>query len=111
MKPFVNHHRGTDLVVAHIEKFWAPTITSSAFLSTAPQRFEDDERPHIVFVVHEQEYETATTVPAFAEEELAERFGWRCTYLLGDGEHHIPGLAAIEDAGHENGQFVFVRRG
>jgi type 1 glutamine amidotransferase len=84
-----------------------PTITSSVFLAEAPQRFSDDERPHVVFVIHEQEYETATTVPAFAEKEIAERFGWRCTYLVGDREHHIPGLEAVDDA---DLLFISVRR-
>ena len=107
MAPFVNHHRGTDLVVEHIEKFWAPTITSEAFLDAAPQRFSDDNRLHAAFVIHEKEYETDLTVPAFAEAELAQRFGWRCTYLMGDGLHNIPGLEAIEDA---DLLFVSVRR-
>lgn len=107
MAPFVNHHRGTDLVVEHIEKYWAPTITSAALLQTTPQRFSDDDRPHAVFVVHEKEYETATTVPAFAEQELAQQFGWRCTYLMGDGLHRIPGLEVLADA---DLLFVSVRR-
>jgi type 1 glutamine amidotransferase/nicotinamidase-related amidase len=107
MAPFVNHHRGTDLVVEHIEKFWAPTITSAAFLDTTPQRFADDDRPHAVFVIHEKEYETDRTVPAFAEAELVQRFGWRCTYLMGDGLHNIPGLEVLEDA---DLLFVSVRR-
>ncbi len=107
MAPFVNHHRGTDLVVAHIEKFWAPTLTSAAFVQGAPQRFNDDPRPHAVFIIHEKEYETARTLPEFAEAELAERFGWRCTYLMGDGLHNIPGLEVIDDA---DLLFVSVRR-
>ncbi len=107
MAPFVNHHRGTDLVVEHIEKYWAPTITIAALLQTAPQRFSDDERPHAVFVIHEKEYETHRTVPTFAEEELAQRFGWRCTYLMGDGLHRIPGLEVLADA---DLLFVSVRR-
>jgi len=98
MAPFVNHHRGTDLVVEHIEKFWASTITSAAFLDSEPQRFADDPRLHAVFVIHEKEYETDRTVPEFAEAELAQRFGWRCTYLMGDELHHLPGLQALSDA-------------
>ena len=27
-KPFVSHQRGTDLVIEHIEKYWAPSVTS-----------------------------------------------------------------------------------
>jgi hypothetical protein len=27
-RPFVSHERGTELVIEHIEKYWAPTIAS-----------------------------------------------------------------------------------
>jgi nicotinamidase-related amidase len=30
-RPFVSHDEGTQLVIEHIEKYWAPTITSSDF--------------------------------------------------------------------------------
>jgi len=39
MKPFVSHHRGTDLIIEHIEKFWCPTITSADILGGTPFRF------------------------------------------------------------------------
>jgi nicotinamidase-related amidase len=29
MAPYVNHFRGTDLVIEHIEKYWCPTFTSA----------------------------------------------------------------------------------
>jgi hypothetical protein len=28
-RPFVSHERGTELVIEHIEKYWAPTVTSA----------------------------------------------------------------------------------
>jgi nicotinamidase-related amidase len=31
MRPFTNHFRGTDLMIDHVEKYWCPTITSTAF--------------------------------------------------------------------------------
>ncbi len=96
--PFVDHHRGTDLVVAHIEEFWCPTLTSTAFTGAAPFRFEEDMRPHAVFLIHENEYEMARSVPAFAESELAGKRQWRCTYLFGREPNRIPGLEALEDA-------------
>lgn len=98
MAPFVNHHRGTDLVVQHIESTWCPTLTSSAFTGEAPFRFQSDERPHVAFILHEDEYDATRTVPEFAEAELAAKLGWRCTYLFGDGLHNIPGLSLLEDA-------------
>ncbi len=41
-KPFVNHFRGTDLVVEHVEKYWCPSIESSDFTGKPPFRFRDD---------------------------------------------------------------------
>jgi nicotinamidase-related amidase len=32
-KPFVSHTAGTELVIEHIEKYWAPTVTSEALLA------------------------------------------------------------------------------
>ena len=31
--PHVTHQRGTEMVIEHIEKYWAPTITSPELLS------------------------------------------------------------------------------
>ncbi|MFP6597342.1 MAG: isochorismatase family protein, partial [Candidatus Hydrogenedentota bacterium] len=107
MAPFVSHFRGTELVSEHIEKHWAPTITSTAFTGVAPFRFAKDERKHAVFLIYEHEYETKRTVPEFAEKEFAERLGWKCTYLFGDGEHNIPGVEVLQDA---DLLFVSVRR-
>jgi putative membrane-bound dehydrogenase-like protein len=42
MRPFTNHFRGTDLVVEHIEKYWCPSITSTAFTAKPEFRFKDD---------------------------------------------------------------------
>jgi nicotinamidase-related amidase len=30
-RPFVSHQRGTELVIEHIESYWAPTVTSEEF--------------------------------------------------------------------------------
>jgi nicotinamidase-related amidase len=32
-KPFVSHTAGTELVIEHIEKYWAPTVTSDGLLA------------------------------------------------------------------------------
>jgi nicotinamidase-related amidase len=42
--PFVSHFAGTDLVIAHIERYWCPTLTSTDFLATPEFRFPDDKR-------------------------------------------------------------------
>ncbi len=43
-RPFVNHFRGTDLVVEHIEKYWCPTVTSADITGRPAFRFRDDHR-------------------------------------------------------------------
>ncbi len=98
MRPYVDHFRGTDLVVAHIERHWCQTITSAAFTGEAPFAFAEDTRTHAVFLLHENEYETQKTMTEFAETELAAPFGWKCTYLFGDTPHDLPGLEALADA-------------
>ena len=42
MRPFVNHFRGTDLMVEHVERYWCPTITSKDLLGGEPFRFKED---------------------------------------------------------------------
>ncbi len=44
MKPFVNHFRGTDLVIEHVETYCCPTITSVDLMGGAPFRFQGDPR-------------------------------------------------------------------
>jgi nicotinamidase-related amidase len=45
--PYVNHFAGTDLIIAHIERYVCPTITSDQFLGGTPFRFKGDTRdPH-----------------------------------------------------------------
>jgi nicotinamidase-related amidase len=42
MKPYVNHFRGTDLVIAHVEKNWCPSILSTDIVGGKPFRFRED---------------------------------------------------------------------
>ena len=41
MRPFVEHHAGTALVVWHVEKHWCPSILSSDLTGRPPFRFSD----------------------------------------------------------------------
>lgn len=97
-RPFVNHFAGTDLVVAHIERYWCPSITSADLLGGAPFRFAADRRPKVVVLIGEDEYRTAETLPRFAAEELAWR-GLEPVVVTEDParKHHFPGLAAALD--------------
>lgn len=64
--------------------------------------------PHIVFMIGENEYDTKTTVPAFAKAELEPR-GVKCTFAIApnDDSNEFPGLEALKDA---DLLFVSVRR-
>ena len=42
MWPYVNHYRGTDLIIEHIEKFVCSTTTSDQILGGKPFRFSGD---------------------------------------------------------------------
>jgi nicotinamidase-related amidase len=44
MRPKVDHHTGTDLVVGHVEKHWCATTTSDLLGAPAPFRFRDDPK-------------------------------------------------------------------
>jgi nicotinamidase-related amidase/type 1 glutamine amidotransferase len=98
--PYVNHFRGTHLIVEHIEKYVCPTISSDQLLGDAPFRFQEDVRPRIVIAISEPEYKTNETLPIFAAETLETKLGYDCAVLQGDPQKHkMPGLAqALPDA-------------
>jgi type 1 glutamine amidotransferase/nicotinamidase-related amidase len=88
--PFVPHKKGTELVVEYIEKYWCPTVLSSAVLG-------DARPPHIVIVTAEQEYDARETLPAFAKSELEPR-GYKVTCINSDSTTEVRGLEALDDA-------------
>jgi type 1 glutamine amidotransferase len=106
--PQVVHPQGTDLVVEHIEKYWCPSITSSDITGKPEFSFAEDKRPHVVFVVGEDEYQTDTTLPQFAAEELFPR-GIRCTFVKAadDDLNRFPLMTDLETA---DLMFLSVRR-
>ena len=65
-------------------------------------------KPHVFFLIGESEYDTKTTLPAFAKAEL-EPLGIRCSFsiLPDDSADEFPGLDALKDAGL---LFISVRR-
>lgn len=95
----LDHFRATDLVIEHIEKYWCPTVTSRDLLGGVAFHFRGDPRPHVVFVIGEDEYGMAETLPAFAETELATR-GIRTTILhaCSTDKNDFPGLEALDSA-------------
>lgn len=96
--PYVSHFTGTDLIVEHIEKWVCPTITSDQILGGKPFRFAADQRPHVVFVVAEDEYRTEQTLPVFALEHLGKQF--RVSFVFGHDKlrHDLPGLDVVNEA-------------
>ena len=97
-RPQVSHFRGTELVIEHIEKHWCPTITSADVLKEKqPFVFSKDQRPHVVMMIGEREYETHRTLPAFAVDALAH---CRTTYVFprDSNPNEFPGLEALASA-------------
>lgn len=102
-EPFVSHFTGTDLVVEHIEKFVCPTITSTIFTNQPQFRFKNDNRPRVVFISAENEYQAAETLPEFAH-KLQLQYGLSCEILQGSTDlnskdlNQISGMETLEDA-------------
>ncbi len=97
--PHVTHAQGTELVIEHIEKYWCPTILSSDLTGKPEFSFSDDKRPHVVFVVGEDEYQTEQSLPHFAAQQLQAR-GVRCTFVHSAAENpnHFPQIADVDSA-------------
>jgi type 1 glutamine amidotransferase/nicotinamidase-related amidase len=96
--PYVGHFTGNDLIVAHIEQFVCPTITSDQLIGGEPFRFKNDKRPHLVTVIAEDEYETERTLPEFAAQHLGKEFRVSFVYEDKSDRNQIPGLKVLNDA-------------
>ncbi len=96
--PYVNHYTGNDLIIAHIEKYICPTITSDQILGGKPFRFSRDHRKRLVMVIAEDEYQTNRTLPQFAADKLGHDF--KVIYAWGDDQerNRIVGLDALKQA-------------
>ncbi|HUT25600.1 MAG TPA: ThuA domain-containing protein [Sumerlaeia bacterium] len=97
--PFVSHFTGTDLIVEHIEKYICPTIASTALLGGTPFHLPNDARPRVVFVISEDEYRAAETLPRLAR-DLELECGLACEALHGNPKdgNDVPGMEALADA-------------
>jgi nicotinamidase-related amidase/type 1 glutamine amidotransferase len=96
--PHVNHFAGTDLMVEHVEKYVAPTITSDQILGGKPFRYKDDPRPTVAMVIGDDEYKTEATLPAFASTHLLKDY--RVDFVLdqeGDRDNLV-GMGLLEGA-------------
>ncbi len=108
-RPYVSHFVGTDLVCEHIEKYWCPSVTSVDFIGGKPFVFKEDIRKSIVLITGENEYSTETTLPEFAQRELAWR-GFKISHVAAspkDGATDFKDYSVIRDA---DAVVVSVRR-
>ncbi|MHC4638549.1 MAG: ThuA domain-containing protein [Planctomycetota bacterium] len=94
--------KGSALVQRYLEKHIASSFESRQLITAAGMdRFAGDKRPHVVFVLAEQEYKSEETLPSFAKSYLEKDF--RCTFLFarankGEGRNDVPSLDALYDA-------------
>lgn len=105
--PYVSHFTGNDLVIEHIEKYWAPTITSADLLGDKPFRFAGDKRKRLAIVIGEDEYETNKSLPTFARENLGGDFQVNLIFGGETPRLEFPGFEAIKDA---DAVLISVRR-
>ncbi len=96
--PFVSHFTGTDRMVEHVERFVCPSITSNQILGGNPFRFRGDTRPHVVFVVGDDEYKTESTLPPFAATQLGKNYRVSFVFNRADDRNDLPGLDVLDDA-------------
>ncbi len=82
MHPFVDHFTGTDLIIAHIEKYVCPTMASTALTGKPRFRFKEDNRPTIAFLIAEKEYRSGRTLPEFAD-RLQRKHNLFCEFMIG----------------------------
>jgi hypothetical protein len=73
-------------------------LPGTDFLDGREYRFPDDKRPHVVMLLGENEYQTATTLPKFALEELGKDYRVSLLFLDEKTQASFPGLNAIDEA-------------
>ncbi len=96
--PYVSHFTGTDLIVEHIEKFVCPTLTSDQFVEGPAFRFSQDQRPHLVILIGEDEYGTRETLPTFAAQQLGKEYRVSIVHADDDDPNRFPGIEVVQDA-------------
>lgn len=96
--PFVSHHRGTELTVAHIERWIAPTALSSEVFGGKAFAFADDPRPVVAVMIGEDEYKTWESLPTYAEAELGARYRLRYVRETTEKSGDFAGTAVLAEA-------------
>jgi type 1 glutamine amidotransferase len=96
--PHVSHFSGTDRTVEHVERYVCPSVTSDQLVGGKPFRFKGDRRPHVVFLIAEDEYRTETTLPPFAKTRLGKDYRVSFVFDSPDDKNDLPGLGVLDDA-------------
>jgi hypothetical protein len=105
--PFVSHYRGTELMLAHIERLICATTSSGDVFGGASHTFSADKRPHLAVMLGEDEYKTGETVPAFLEAECGRDF--RISYIV-EAEPGSGDFSGSDTLAGADVLFVSVRR-
>lgn len=104
--PYASHFTGTDLIIQHIERYVCPTISSSQILGDE-FRYSNDNRPRLLILIAEDEYQTEESLPAFAAKHLSQHFSVNLVYGSDSERHEI---ISIEDLNDADALLVSVRR-
>lgn len=105
--PYANHFTGTELIISHIERYVCPTISSNQILGGDEHRFSSDRRPRLVMLIAEDEYQTESTLPAFAAKHLSQHFSVSFCFGSETQRDKIVGLESIATA---DALLISVRR-
>lgn len=90
--PHVCHRRGTELVIQHLEQYVCPSVHSADLCGAAPPA-------HVVLMIGEDEYDTARTLPQFAQDELTPRGMKITTVQAPDADpQNFAGIEALREA-------------
>ncbi len=94
--------KGSARTERYLEQHIAPSIESRQLIAAAgTSPFAGDRRPHLAFVIADDEYKSEQTLLAFARESLQKDF--RCTFCFATGNdptnrNDVPGMQALYDA-------------
>jgi nicotinamidase-related amidase/type 1 glutamine amidotransferase len=105
--PYISHYSGTDRTIEHVERHVCPSITSDQIVGGKPFRFKRDTRPHVVFIVAEDEYKTEKTLPPFALAYLGRDYRVSFVFDQPGDMNDLPGMNVLDQA---DVAFISVRR-
>lgn len=73
-------------------------LAADQIVGGMPYRFTSDRRPRLAILIGESEYETETTLPAFARQHLGRDYQVDIIHADKENGNHFPGLERIAEA-------------